>query len=457
MARYRGAYDEGWEELRISRHARALELGLVDAAWEMSPPDPSVPDWKDLSEEQRVWYRRAMEVYAAQVDRMDQGIGHIIESLERSGTLENSLFVFLADNGGCDEVLSDEWRGIYMARETHDGRRVVVGNENRSVLPGPEDTYMSYGPGWANASNTPFRLYKHWVHEGGISAPLIVHWPDRIAAIGELVDEPGHVIDIMATAIDAAGATYPTEWNDVPVHPLEGRSLLPAIDGRPMEREALYWEHEGNRAVRRGRWKLVAEHDGSWELYDLETDRTELDDLADREPETRDELVEMYDAGRTGSACSRGRCRPACRSHRRLARKATAQITKTGTTAIDLFQTDRQGRETGREATILPGATLTAGSEVGAVCVALDGAGRLIRSRPASDSISAGRERFGPTAPAEYASGYLQLGATCLGVARVDGPTASLEFPVPRSVTSAPSSTRATICAGRTVPVRAGS
>ncbi len=163
-------------------------------------------------------------------------------------------------------------------------------------MPGPEDTYQSYGIPWANASNTPFRLYKHWVHEGGIATPLIAHWPLHMTAQGELCHQPGHLIDIMATCIDVAGAKYPSRYKGHKITPMEGKSLLPTFDNKSIQREALYWEHEGNRAIRKGKWKLVSKYPGRWELYDLEADRTEMNNLADKHPELVRELAAMYNA-----------------------------------------------------------------------------------------------------------------------------------------------------------------
>lgn len=178
--------------------------------------------------------------------------------------------------------------------QTRDGYPVRMGNQ---VMPGPDDTYIAYGEGWANVSNTPFREYKHWVHEGGISTPLIAHWPRGISSKGELRNQPGHLIDIAATCLDLSGAQYPTSAT-----PLEGRSLRPAFANRPIEREAIFWEHEGNRAVRKGDWKLVAKHAQDWELYNIAKDRVESNNLAASQPEIVDELRKRYDAyaSRTG-------------------------------------------------------------------------------------------------------------------------------------------------------------
>ena len=290
IEKYAGRYDAGWDALRNERVARMKALGLVDPEWDLTERDPRVPAWEDLNEQYRAWYSRAMEVYAAQIDRMDQGIGRIMNALEESGQNENTLVLFLADNGGCAEVLSGRWLGPFLTSETRDGQPVTLGNEHKDVMPGPENTYMSYGIGWANASNTPFRLYKHWVHEGGIATPFIVHWPAQIKAGGNLVHAPGHVIDLMATAVDVAKATYPSDKA-----PMAGKSLIPALQNQTIERDMIFWEHEGNRAVRQGKWKLVARHNQPWELYDMEADRTELYNLAPQRPEKVDELVVAYE------------------------------------------------------------------------------------------------------------------------------------------------------------------
>jgi arylsulfatase len=171
---------------------------------------------------------------------------------------------------------------------------VPVGNIP-GLMPGPEDTYQSYGIPWANASNTPFRLYKHWVHEGGISTPLIAHWPGKVRA-GAISHEPGHLIDIMTTCVDVGGARYPAERSGRTVTPMEGASLRPAFTGGKVNRrDALYWEHEGNRAIRDGRWKLVSKFPDKWELFDLEADRTEMNNLVNRHPDRAEQMVAQYE------------------------------------------------------------------------------------------------------------------------------------------------------------------
>ncbi len=296
IARYRGRYDQGWDHLRLARYRRMVQLGLIAPRWKLSPRDPTAPAWEQVPPEQRRWYARRMEVYAAQIDRMDQGIGRIMQALRETGQWENTLVLVLADNGGCAEEIRPSWKGIIFPKQTRDGRPVRLGNDP-AVMPGGEDTYQSYGLPWANASNTPFRRYKHWVHEGGISTPLVAHWPRGIPAEmhGRLVHQPAHVIDIMATCIDLSGAKYPREYRGHPVQPPEGVSLAPAFRGRSLRRpEPLFWEHEGNRAVRQGRWKLVAVHQGPWELYDMTADRSELHNLAQQHPQRVQQMARAW-------------------------------------------------------------------------------------------------------------------------------------------------------------------
>jgi arylsulfatase len=292
--RYRGRYRAGWDALRAERHSRMVKLGLVDRRWPLSPRDPRVPAWNDAPH--REWQQRRMEVYAAMVDRMDQNIGRILRTLEETGQWDNTLVLFLSDNGGCAEELGPNAVARHIPRQTRDGRPLRQGNRPE-VMPGGPDTYQSYGQGWANASNTPFRLYKHWVHEGGIATPLIAHWPGGIRKPGSLDHQPGHLIDIMATCLDAAGAAYPQTFEGRPITPLEGRSLLPCLQGRRRPpHEALFWEHEGNRAVREGDWKLVSRYPEEWELFDLRADRTESNDLRARRPDVARRLLARYES-----------------------------------------------------------------------------------------------------------------------------------------------------------------
>ncbi len=311
IAKYKGRYARGWDALRAERHKRMIEMGIVKSKWEITLRDSNVPPWEEA--EDKLWFQRRMEVYAAMVDCLDQGVGRIVSELKRTGNFENTLIFFLADNGGCAEeygsrgpVKPDPSKEIPLRpmdknslqydmqpKVTRDGRPVRTGH---GVMPGPADTYIAYGRPWANASNTPFRLYKHWVHEGGISTPLIAHWPSQIKARGKLRHQPGHLVDIMATCVDIAYAKYPSEYKGSRIIPMEGKSLVPAFDNKLIEREAIYWEHEGNRAVRQGKWKLVSRHPGTWELYDLEADRTELNNLAQKYPQRVEQLKAMYES-----------------------------------------------------------------------------------------------------------------------------------------------------------------
>jgi arylsulfatase len=300
IARYHGRFDAGWDMLRGQRLERMAEMGIIDSSWKLTPRDASQPPWED--EPHKAWQARRMEVYAAQIDRMDRGIGRVLDALERTGQLDNTLIVFLADNGGCAEeieVPKHQYGGEYPWQPalTRDGRPVKGGN-TPTIWPGTEDTYCSYGVPWANLSNTPFREYKHWVHEGGIGTPLIVHWPAGIDAehSGKLRHQTGQLPDIMATFLDVAGADYPAERDGQAVQPCEGFSMKPTFDDGPPLRDVLYFEHEGNKCVRRGKWKLETKFPGDWELYDMEADRTELNDLSAQHPRIVAELSALYDA-----------------------------------------------------------------------------------------------------------------------------------------------------------------
>jgi arylsulfatase len=305
IRKYSGRYDAGYDAIRKARFQRAVELGLIDSQQGLPAADSM---WETVPDKR--WEAAGMEVYAAMVDRMDQGIGRLTAELEQLGKLDNTLILYLQDNGGCAEPMGrmgtakhpdierpsaptlpplrpDAFAaGGSVPSQTRDGFPVRMG---RRVYPGPADTYIAYGKGWANVSNTPFREYKHWVHEGGISTPLVAHWPAGAFTAGSICRTPGHLIDIAATCCDLAGVTPPA---DNP--PLEGISLLPALRGQPIERKPIYWEHEGNRAVRSGKWKLVAKHNGPWELYQIDTDRIESHNLAETHPEVVQQLEHLY-------------------------------------------------------------------------------------------------------------------------------------------------------------------
>ncbi|MBI1312367.1 sulfatase-like hydrolase/transferase [bacterium] len=307
IAKYKGRYDEGYNAIRQRRVKRVVELGLVKESWDVTP---LVGDWPNF--EHKEWEARCMEVYAAMIDRMDQGIGRIVETLRLTDELDNTLILFMQDNGGCQEPIgrkgdyqrpvtaslpiipADEIRLDVIPKQNRDGVPTLNGP---GIMPGPEDTYIAYGINWANVSNTPFREYKHFVHEGGISTPLIAHWPMGIKRRGELEHQPGHLIDIAATCVALAEVDYPQEVDGNAIKPLEGVPLVPAFAGKSLDRpQPIFWEHEGNRAVRDGKWKLVAKENQPWELYDMETDRTEMHDLAADKPDLAKQLAAKWDA-----------------------------------------------------------------------------------------------------------------------------------------------------------------
>lgn len=256
-----------------------------------------------------------MEVYAAMLDCMDQGVGRLVDTLKKNDQFDNTLILYLQDNGGCAEgsgrnksfvpradaptlapLANDFLQPDMIPKQTRDGFPVRQGD---GVMPGGEDTYIGYGRSWANVSNTPFREYKHWQHEGGISTPLIAHWPKGIASQrrGKLEAQPCHLIDLMSTCVDLAGAKYPAEFAGQKIQSMEGISLAPALAGQLLQRsQPIFWEHEGNRAIRTGNWKLVSKHPSGWELYDLATDRTEMHDLAAKQSERVKEMSAQWDA-----------------------------------------------------------------------------------------------------------------------------------------------------------------
>ena len=272
IARYRGKYKIGWDELRARRHRRMLEMGLVQKHWKLSPRDPRSPKWQDVKDKD-AWDLK-MAVYAAMIDRMDQNIGRLLAKIKEIGRADNTLVLFLSDNGGCAESV----------------------NNTPKIPPGPMASYRTVELPWANASNTPFRKFKSWDHEGGIATPLIAYWPGKIQNPGGLTDQVGHIIDIMATCVDVAGATYPQTFAGRKILPLAGKSLAPVFRGeRRKGHEALFWQFGSSRAVRQGKWKLVYRKPGPWALYDMEADRTEQNDLADKHPDKARELAQLWD------------------------------------------------------------------------------------------------------------------------------------------------------------------
>ncbi len=294
IAVYKDRYQAGWDAIRKERHERMKKAGIINC--ELSKLDPNVwpnwnlsekqlheqispnevgraVEWETLTADQKQFQAVKMSLHAAMVHRMDIEIGRVVEQLKAMGELDNTVIFFVSDNGASAEQII---RG-----EKHDP----------TAPPGSARTFLSLGPGWSSAANTPFRLHKSWVHEGGITTPLIVHWPKGIAARGELRNNPGHLIDLAPTIVELAGGTWPTASEGKPVPPTPGKSLVPvfARDGT-VSHEYFWWCHETNRAIRMGDYKLVADHKNPWELYDLRTDRCESNNLADKQPEKVKEL-----------------------------------------------------------------------------------------------------------------------------------------------------------------------
>ena len=247
---------------------------MTSTKWGITPRDELVPEWIKAPNQDDEDLR--MAVYAAQIDCLDQNIGRVLRKVKDLGQEDDTLIMFLSDNGGCAE------EGI---------------KGEKPVPAGPADSFTSYGRPWANASNTPFRLYKHWVHEGGIATPFIAYWPSVIKKGGSLHHDRAHIIDLHATVLDAAGVAHPDKYQGHAVLPLEGLSLLPTFEGKTRQlHENIFWEHSGNRAMRQGDWKLVSKFPNTWELYDLAADRTELHNLAPAHPDRIESMKAAYEA-----------------------------------------------------------------------------------------------------------------------------------------------------------------
>lgn len=283
IEKYRGKFMKGWDRLREERYERLVQMGLVDRQWKLSEPDPLTPRWEDVPDKE-AWDLK-MAVYAAMIDRMDQGIGRVLARLRELGKEDDTLVLFLSDNGGCAEHIE----------------------RTPGVPPGPVNSYCTVDAPWANLSNTPFRRFKVFDHEGGISTPMIACWPNGAAA-GSMCHDVGHLIDFMPTFAELAGAEYPSEFDGHKVLPMEGRSFAPALTGKPLgTRGPVFWEFGGCRAVRDGDWKAVSQgpernhiniqiapgHDG-WELYDMAADRCETTDLASTHPEKVAQLDALW-------------------------------------------------------------------------------------------------------------------------------------------------------------------
>lgn len=280
--KYKNAYKVGWDSIRTTRFKKQKSLGLFPANSVMSSRDTEIPAWSEIPDSKKNEMAMRMAIYAAQIDIMDQGIGRIIKKLKETDQLDNTLIFFLSDNGACAEFISS-------------GKSKEINGE--------EDTFESYRINWANVSSTPFKEYKHFTYEGGIATPLVVHWPDGVKKDlnNSWVSDYGHIIDVMATCVDVAGAKYPQTYNGYKITPMQGKSLLHNFKGNKEERGAVFWEHEGNIALRDGNWKLVAktEEDHKFDkstlrLYDLELDPIEMNDLSKKYPEKLEEMYQRW-------------------------------------------------------------------------------------------------------------------------------------------------------------------
>jgi arylsulfatase A-like enzyme len=320
ISKYKGVYNIGWDSIRARRFKRLKELRIIPGNCILSERSVSIPEWE--KEPMKEWQTRRMEVYAAMIDIMDQGIGRIISALEEKGELGNTIIFYMQDNGGCAEPVGTDKPEVPLSAEqkilkpfsydviqsakkplySREGKFVRSG---RGVMAGPPDSWVAYGEEWANVSNTPFRLYKQWVHEGGIASPLIVHWPAGIRSKGELNGQLSHLIDIMPTCLAIAAVKYPAEMNGNMITPVEGISLLPALNGGRTGREFMFWEHSANRAIRIGDWKLVAKvitqkkfvpaDEKAWELFNLKDDPSETKNLASKYPQKVSEMSDNWE------------------------------------------------------------------------------------------------------------------------------------------------------------------
>jgi len=286
IAKYFDSYSKGYDELRKIKFERMKEMGIIKDEWSL--PDQNTPEWDSHTDSAKsdLEFRRA--IYAAQVDIMDQNIGRIVNYLKNRGVLDNTVIFFLSDNGCSAEPMGEDygWQWENNTRWNYSNWRNSSGRS------------ASQGRIWSVTSNTPFRKNKRFTHEGGIATPLIVHWPDGLANPGSIDDEPGHLVDIMATCIELAGAEYPAERNDITLKSPRGVSLTDNFMGeRGREHDVLFWEHEGHGALRKGEWKIVSvdpSDESLWELYNMKEDRTETNDLSDKKPELRDELIDLW-------------------------------------------------------------------------------------------------------------------------------------------------------------------
>jgi len=301
IQKYIKRYEKGWHVLREQRYERMIEMGLINTArWPLPAPEPRVQDWDSV--DHKDWRIRNMAVYAAMIDHMDQAIGRIVGALRDTGRLDDTLIIYTNDNGACSEHLSGNgWSTAINVIEwaKAQGKTISVGDHMDTDSGGPL-TFHTVGHNWANAQNTPLRRYKANVHEGGACVPCIMHWPQGLTPPGGTITiQRGHMVDILATCIELAGASYPGAFNGQSILPNEGTSLLPTIQGRQQDPEhAYYFKHAGTHAVIKGDWKIVREgaEKGTWHLYNLTREKTELTDHAERMPDKVKELAALWEA-----------------------------------------------------------------------------------------------------------------------------------------------------------------
>lgn len=279
MAKYEGKYMVGWDKIRDKRLKKQKAMGLIDENVALSPRE-GIPAWDDVPDDKKPLWDKRMAAYAGQIECMDRNFGKVIDAMKKNGQLDNTIVLFLSDNGACAEG---------------------AGSGNIGTIGQPDDN-ESYRANWANVSDTPYRLYKHFTHEGGISSPLIIRWPSKIANQGGFTDEFGHVIDLLPTCLDVANAEYPSTFKGQVINQPDGISLLPAIEGGKLPIRPIFWEHEANCAVRLGDWKLVSKsrnkkpYEGPWELYNIKQDPTELNDVSGKSPEMKKKLQDLWNS-----------------------------------------------------------------------------------------------------------------------------------------------------------------
>ncbi|MCF7975487.1 MAG: arylsulfatase [Phycisphaerae bacterium] len=297
VQKYIERYQGGWEQLRKDRYARMLKMGIIDRdRWPLPPMEPGVAPWDSVDD--KAWHIRNMAVYAAMVDHMDRAVGRIVAALKRTEQLDNTLIVYMHDNGACSEHLSDNGWGTatnVQAWARENNKTIAIGDQVDVPMGGPL-TYGSVGHNWANAQNTPLRRYKSNVHEGGACTPCIMHWPARMTYRGQITRQRGHLVDLMATCMELADAAYPLEVGGKPIARHESLSLVPVITGGQQARDHVYYfNHSNTQAVIRGDWKVVRERKGPWHLYNLSENRTETEDQSGNHPEIVEALTSLHE------------------------------------------------------------------------------------------------------------------------------------------------------------------